>query len=60
MVNIRVYKNRFSLSKPCDDCIQLMKKYNFKRVIYTVDEFTYAIENINTITNKKSNGRTNK
>jgi len=35
MYVVSMYKNKWRNSRPCDDCIRLLRYYGVKRVVYT-------------------------
>lgn len=39
-------KNQFTNSKPCQQCSDIIKKYGFKFVIYSIDNNQFIKENI--------------
>lgn len=51
LVVIYVYKGNLRYSRPCDACIQLMRMYGIKRVIYSSGETShpYYMENVMTM-----------
>ena len=58
MIVIRRNKNsKLMLSKPCEDCISLMKHFGLKRVFYSTDAGDIVCEKVSSIENKKSSGR---
>lgn len=44
-------------SKPCFDCIQLLKKHGIKKIYYSTENATLIGEKINAIQNRSSSGR---
>jgi hypothetical protein len=44
-------------SKPCFDCIQLLKKHGIKKIYYSTEYSTIVCEKLNHIQNRSSSGR---
>ena len=42
-INIRIDKNnKVNIAKPCENCLSVLMKYGFKRILYTVDDLSYG------------------
>lgn len=51
LVVISIYKGKLRYSRPCDECIKIMRMYNIKRVIYSSGDINdpYYMENVATM-----------
>lgn len=42
-INVRIdNNNQVNIAKPCRNCFNVLKQYNFKKIYYTIDETNYG------------------